>query len=365
MIQLILIFFYSSAVIQIGYYLLVGWKIAGHNNPCANNPSVSIVVCTHNRLELLKILILKLLEQEYKNYEIIIVDDRSDDGTPEYLKTLATVYPIIRVVRVAGTPVGINAKKFALTQGIYAARNEVILLTDSDCQPNSKLWIKHMAGAINEGIVFALGYSPYRKESGTLNALIRFETLLTGINYLGLAILGLPYMAVGRNLAYRRSFFVKEGGLTPNQHITGGDDDLLVNRLATKNNTAVVLHREASVKSEPKKTWREFFTQKIRHLSVSKYYNTWSQCMLGIWGLSYFGFLVLAIILVFIGINPYIIIGVVALRYTALLVAFHVFSGKVGDRLNLFLIPFVELIYVIIFPILSIRAWSVKRVQWN
>ena len=80
-------------------------------------------------------------------------------------------------------------------------------------------------------------------------------------------------MGVGRNLSYRRSKFLEVKGFNNFTKITGGDDDLFVNQHARKRNTAVCVDDDSIVTSFPKTTFASFFNQKIRHLSVGKYYR--------------------------------------------------------------------------------------------
>jgi cellulose synthase/poly-beta-1,6-N-acetylglucosamine synthase-like glycosyltransferase len=80
-------------------------------------------------------------------------------------------------------------------------------------------------------------------------------------------------MGVGRNLAYKRSTFFSTGGFKGLLSNRAGDDDLFVNRVATKNNTAVVCNRDSLVWSIAKDNWHEWIHQKRRHLSVSPQYR--------------------------------------------------------------------------------------------
>lgn len=118
-----------------------------------------------------------------------------------------------------------------------------------------------------------LGFSPYFETKGHINRLVRYDTLFNGLHYLGAALCGHPYMGVGRNLAYRKSLFFESGGFTHMMTSRAGDDDLFVNHLATKQNTAVVVNPEAYVWSVPKTTIKEWWQQKRRHVSVSPAYR--------------------------------------------------------------------------------------------
>jgi glycosyltransferase involved in cell wall biosynthesis len=276
---------YCVAVgVQLLYLLLVFSRTAFYRvrlpEP-GTRPGVSVVVCAWNEADNLRTLVPQLFAQQYPEFEVVVVNDRSTDETFALLHQFSQQYPALRVVHVDRTPAHVAAKKYALTLGIKAARHEVLLLTDADCRPASARWIERMADCLSTDKDLVLGISPYYKEPGLLNALIQFETFYTALQYISLALAGRPYMGVGRNLLYRRSFFLRHRGFERHYGILGGDDDLFVNRTATARNTAVCLHPDSFVYSFAKTRWAHWFTQKRRHLSVSSRYRRGSKILLG------------------------------------------------------------------------------------
>ncbi|MEP2023260.1 glycosyltransferase, partial [Reichenbachiella sp.] len=235
MIDLVAVVAIGSLMVLMMYWLVILIKILGYKSNAKKQYPVSVIVCAHNELDHLKKLIPILLKQSHADFEIVIVDDRSDDGTYDYL--LGNQSDKLKFARVDQVHDHINAKKFALTMGIKAASNDIILLTDADCLPVSENWISQMTGSFRKDVQYVLGVSPYEKSKGLLGQFIQFETQWTAMNYIGFALAGNPYMAVGRNLAYRKSSFLDHKGFSKIQHITGGDDDLIVNDHATKSNT--------------------------------------------------------------------------------------------------------------------------------
>jgi len=248
---------------------------------------VSVIVCAHDEEENLIEQVPLLLQQDYPQFEIIIVEDRCNDGTYDYLLQATKEHERLKMVRVTHKPDHINGKKFALTLGIKAARYDWVLLTDADCRPASTKWISQMTSQFEEPAKIVLGYSPYIKTPGLLNAFIRFESFLTGIQFIGIALLGKPYMGVGRNLAYRKEVFLNAKGFNSHLDVTGGDDDLFVNQHATKENTRVSIGPDALVFSKPKESWTEYFYQKFRHLSVGKLYKFSDKILLGVFSLTW------------------------------------------------------------------------------
>jgi hypothetical protein len=184
----------------------------------------------------------------------------------------------------------ISGKKYPLSIGVREAKYEILLLTDADCVPASEHWMQKMQDAYGEGIEIVLGYGAYHKTRGLLNKLIRFETFHTALQYLSYALAGIPYMGVGRNLSYRKDLFLRNKGFSSINHIPSGDDDLFINRVATKHNTAVVIDADAITRSIPKTTWSGWLKQKSRHYTTAKFYKPLHTFLLGLYFITQFSF---------------------------------------------------------------------------
>jgi len=274
-LSVLFLVFALSAAIQVFYYLwfylaTVLYKpseIKGTDQP------VSVIICARNEAENLKVFLPAILEQDYPDYEVIVVNDCSEDNSYEVLGRYLEKYPRLRVSNVNKDPQYTHNKKFAQFIGIKAAKNELLLFTDADCRPETTKWIEKMVSHFNEGTNIVLGYGGYLKKQGLLNRYIRYECLTIAVQYLGMAIRGIPYMGVGRNLAYRRSFFFDKKGFGSHTHIISGDDDLFVNSNSDKKNTCVEYSHAAHTKSLPAKNFNEWFLQKKRHMTTGPYYK--------------------------------------------------------------------------------------------
>lgn len=252
------------------------------NDQTVPTPGVSIILAAHNEGENLANYLPALLTQDWPEYEVIVVDDESEDNTRAVVESFMVQDPRLRLTFVPyGARVG-STKKLALTLAAKAAKYDYLLLTDADCVPESNRWIREMMSGFNahEGVDLVLGYGAYFAEEGHINLLERYDTLFNGLHYLGAALCGHPYMGVGRNLAYRKAMFFESGGFTRQMTNRSGDDDLFVNRVATKQNTAVVLSRDSYTWSISKKTIKAWWQQKRRHLSVSPNYRQETQLRL-------------------------------------------------------------------------------------
>lgn len=266
----------------------------------SSKPGVSVIICARDEYQNLKKNLPFIIDQDYPEFEVIVVNDGSTDDTELLLTNLKETYPNLRSTFVPYGATNFSTKKLALTLGIKAAKYDWVLLTDADCVPESRQWINSMARNFNQGVEFVLGYGPYVTYKTSLNKLITFDTLFIGLQYLGFALKGKPYMGVGRNLAYRKEVFFRLKGFASNLHLRSGDDDLLVNQAANAFNTKIEVSKESITWSEPNKSLRNWLFQKKRHLSVSSNYSHSSRFQLSLEpisrGLFYLSFILLLLI---------------------------------------------------------------------
>ncbi|MBK9509304.1 MAG: glycosyltransferase [Cytophagaceae bacterium] len=277
-----------AIVIQLIYILFIFTKVVGHQDFEADEklPPVSIIIAASNELENLRELLPILDKQDYPDFEILIADDRSSDGTYDYLLLNEDKLKHLSFLRVLDLPFHFTAKKYAVTMAVKKAKHEILLFTDADCRPMGDQWIKTMVSQMTEGKEIVLGFSKYQFFPGKLNSLIRYETFQTALQYLSFALAGVTFMGVGRNLLYKKSLFWKNNGFTSHFGLLSGDDDLFINETATGKNVAVSISEDGYTESEPKKTWSEWFVQKRRHLSVGKKYKFRDKLNIGLLWLS-------------------------------------------------------------------------------
>lgn len=246
-------------------------------------PGVSVIVAARNEQTNLNNYLQALLEQDYPKFEVIVVNDGSEDNTQMVLEEYHQKYPNMHITFVPLEARVTSSKKLALTLAIKAAIYDYLLLTDADCVPESNHWIAEMARGLSASpnTQIVLGYSPYFPESSAVNRIIRYETLFNGLHYMGRALAGHPYMGVGRNMLYSKTLFMDHKGFAGLLSLRSGDDDLFVNKVALRDNTNVVCSPNSLVWSLPKTTFREWIMQKRRHLSASPYYKPATRLMLG------------------------------------------------------------------------------------
>ncbi len=359
-----------TAIVQLIYWLGIFAKLAFYqpdSNKHTTNKPFSIIICSHNECENLQRLIPALLRQKYPCFEVIVVDDRSVDNTIVYLqKIYQTNKTLFNYLQIKQTPVGFNAKKYALMKGIEAAKFDYILLTDADCYNKSDTWVHEINQAYqHNSIEIVLGFSPYEKKASFLNALIRFETLMTAIQYLSMAIGGKAYMGVGRNLSYKKIIFKKNKGFQGIENIIGGDDDLFINKVSNKNNVNIVIAENAQMVSLPKISWKNWFRQKIRHLSVSRHYASKIKSILAVFYLSYGIYYICLLSLFFFNCHLFAMLAVYIIRILLIGYILHRCNKKLIQSYNVLLFPIMDVIYIMCLSLLAFCAYFIKRTSWT
>lgn len=366
LIDYLVALFLLCFLIQLFYYLFYFSRLAFYKPKEFNEnlEPVSIIICAKNERENLLEYLPLYLNQNYPEFEVIVVNDNSIDDTEDVLKAFALQFKHLKIVNVPDNDRFFGSKKFALTLGIKAAKYDRVLLSDADCKPNSENWARYM-NSYQKGKKIILGVGQHEKQKGLLNKLIRFETFYTALQYLSFALGKAPYMGVGRNLAYHTELFFNNKGFASHQHILSGDDDLFINEVANKHNTQVVVHPDAHTISKPKSTLKAWFRQKRRHYTTGKHYRFKHKLMLGVFHISHYLFIVLFVVLV-VKVTPfYLILGVFVLKVLIQMLIFKLSSSKIGGKDLIIFSPLLEIFFMIFNPIIVISNIISKKIKWN
>lgn len=277
----------AVTAVQLFYYCWFFSRIAFYKPKTRTQSQqhpVSVIICARDEDENLARNLPGVLVQSYpSSSEVVVVNDNSLDDSKYILQELKKTFKSLNVVELTQEAKLIPGKKYPLSIGIREAKHEVLLLTDADCVPASEHWIQKMQDAYDEKTEIVLGYGAYHRRPGLLNKLIRFETFHTALQYLSYALAGMPYMGVGRNLSYKKNVFLRNKGFSSINHVPSGDDDLFINKVATNQNTAVVIDPDAITRSVPRTTWGGWLKQKARHYTTAKYYRPQHKFLLGLY----------------------------------------------------------------------------------
>ena len=352
---LVILIFYFYFFIRLYFY---------KNKESTFNKPVSIIICAKNEIENLKKKLPSILKQNYFNFEVIVVNDQSTDDTALFLDELSKKYKHLKIVDIDNFVTNREGKKFALTLGIKTAKYEYLLLTDADCFPVSKNWVKKMSSNFNNANII-LGYGSYEKKKSFLNKMIRFDTFNVAQQYLSFALAGETYMGVGRNLAYKKSLFFKNKGVASHMHIPSGDDDLFIQEIANENTIAIEVSKDSHTQSAVIQNWRDWIYQKRRHLSTAPLYRNKLKVLLGIYPFAQLLFFLSIILLCIFQIDIYYIIILLFIKLTiSYLINYRLM--KVLNIFDLYLFhPFYEILHLFIqgnFVLLNLfkkpKKWS-------
>lgn len=343
----ILIVFGLMFLIQMVYHWLVFSKVAFYKKnrrPKTDDElePVSVVVWTRDSYEYLIEMLPLLLNQDYPDFEIVVVNDCSEDGTEDYLKDLERVEPRIKPVLLRQHLNFFNGKKFPLSMGIKSAKNDLLILTDVNCKPDTNKWLRSVVDCYKRNTEVVIGYCPIMFKKGLLNRIMRFDGLQQGLFYLSSALNGHPYMGIGKNLSYRKEMFYRNKGFTSHYTTSVGDDDLFISQVATKKNAEVLIDADNAIRTLPTDSFSLWMHQKSSRYSTIPQYNLGTKVSQGIFLWSQFLFYASFIALLCLphafdlSIGAIYYIPVLAiiflLRYGTQMFIYHKASKRLGEK---------------------------------
>jgi glycosyltransferase involved in cell wall biosynthesis len=356
--------FAFSALVQLLYYLFIFRKVnLFKKKEIGFNKEISVVVCGYNEAENLEVLIPKILDQDYPYFQLVVVNDQSNDDTKMILKKWE-YHPRIKIVTITDDIPKRVGKKFALSLGIKAAKYDYLLLTDADCVPVDDQWITSMVSSFSDQTQIVLGYGAYQKKKGLLNMLVRFDTFLVALQYFSYSLLGKTYMGVGRNLAYKKSLFFDNKGFASHLHIPSGDDDLFIREVATEHNTTISIDRSAATISVPKESFFSWIRQKSRHLSTSTEYSFDLKVLLGLFSLTQLMFWFSFIYLMIDSSILYVTLSIFALKTMVQYFIYFPFMKKMEEKDLGYFLLILDLLMILFQVIFGVANIFTKKKRW-
>ena len=364
---IILLCFGITFIIQLIYHWCVFSKLAFYKEKDRTKSDdqlepVSVVVCARDAYEYLQDLIPVLLTQDYPDYEIVIVNDCSEDETEEWLKDIERREPKIKPVQLRQHLNFFNGKKFPLSMGIKSAKNDLIILTDVNCLPTNSQWLRSVVNSYGNNTEVVIGYSPYMNKKGVFNQIMRFDAVQYAMQYLSAALNKHPYMGIGTNLSYRKELFYRHKGFTSHYTTSVGDDDLFISQVASKKNTEVLIDAENAILTTPPHKFGMWAHIKSSRYSTIPQYDTKAKASSALFTWSHFLFYASFIALMLlkpafalsIGAVYYIPILVFffLLRYGSQMIIYHGATKRLGEKGLLPGLIVYDLIFAFLTPIL-------------
>lgn len=356
----------SVALIQLFWLFFFYLRIALHKHKQGSNfPPVSVIITARNEEDNLFHLLPKVLEQDYPNYEVIVVNHQSVDDSSHILKAFERKYAHLKIIEIERNRHLKNGKKLPLTIAIKGAKHKHLMFTDADCSTSSNQWLKEMASQFSTQEEIVIGYAPYEKEAGVLNRIIRLDTVMVALNYLAYAKGGAAYMGVGRNMGYTKRLFMENDGFKSHYAIQSGDDDLFIQEVAKKRNYTVCISDNAFCYSKAENTWKDWIKQKSRHFTTADHYRVIKKLLLGIYPLTlllfYISFITLCIYSWLCWLTIVVFTGVVLFKW--------IIQGRsmivLREREFAWLFPFWDVFYALLAPILYYTTDKSTETKWK
>ncbi|MDX1470515.1 MAG: glycosyltransferase [Flavobacteriaceae bacterium] len=325
---------------------------------------VSVIIAARDEALNLHKNLPKILNQDYPDFEVIVINDQSTDNSSEILEGLKKQHSRLKVIETI-TLNKISNKKKAIEMGIQEASSEYLLFTDADCRPNSNKWISSMMMFASSPPTIVLGYGGYERESSLLNKLIRYETIVTAIQSFSWAKINRPYMGVGRNLLYNKGLFAQVNGFSRHSEVLSGDDDLFVQDASLFSRTYTNLSPDSFTYSSAKTRLAQYINQKRRHITTSPYYRGLFKIWLGTLFFSYLAFWGLGIALFVLDFQLHLLLAIVIIKFLVQSIIVIKASQIFKERDLILLFPLLEFVliafqlYIFILNLINKpKSWS-------
>lgn len=326
-----------------------------------NPPGITVLICARNAEKMLRDHLPQWLEQSFSPYELLLVDDASEDQTPELLQTLKSRYPHLRFIRVSEKKTA--GKRAALLTGLEHCRYEQVVLTDADCRPSGPEFLEELAAQIGAQPVTYIGLGLYESGKTWVNAAIQYETIHAAYLYYPAAVLGFPYMGVGRNMGYARENGIRMVKSSIREGLAGGDDDLAL-RSGLGGKPICISGAQAWTVSMAPEDFKSWSRQKQRHMGTSTHYSILSLFWIGADYLSGLGMWLMSAYFLWL-----LQIGPVLVTFCVLLIQWKLYHTSLKRRrteISVFRIFAGELICTFVLPVLWMQAISKKnRNRWT
>lgn len=207
--------------------------------------------------------------------QIIVVNDHSTDNTVDLVKSFpAANISLINLSDHVIDPIN-SYKKKAIEVAIAQASGELIVTTDADCIAPPK-WIETIASFYQQKNAAFIAAPVKIKPGKSLLSIFQSLDFLTLQGITGAAAhKNFHSMCNGANLAYKKQVFYEVNGFEGIDAIASGDDMLLMHKVFSKypNRVFYLKSREAIVSTQPAKSWKAFFNQRIRWASKADKYD--------------------------------------------------------------------------------------------
>ncbi len=361
----LLIAFVIITIIQVVYFWMFFSRLFFNKEKTRNEEHlpVSVVITANNQYTDLKSNLQSWLSQDYPNFEVVVVIDNSDDGSKELLKDFSRHNDNLHIVELMQKLNWFSGRKFPLSLGIKSASNDLILLTDHTCKPETSTWIREMVSAYTPGKEIVMGYTTFATKTG-INKWLRFTAFYDALFYLSMALSGLPFKGIGKNLSYSRNLFYNHKGFSSHYVINAGDDELFVNRASNKSNVAIKITPESRVLHVRKISLSKWFATERTRLKIRRFFKWRDRLLIRGFSFTSFAFYGLLVFLLIMKVPLLILLSLFALRFISQMVIFGLVQKKLSEKNLLLLSPVFEILLILIDFVIWASLLFSRKSKW-
>jgi len=279
---LLLAGFVLALLIQLFYQILMAvFTLSGKKKETPSEyPSISIIVPSRNYEDNLRELIPTLLDQDYPDFEVVVVDDCSSDGTEWYLAGLKLESAKLKTSRIIQETDFPNA--LVITIGVRAATKDWLVFLNPLCRVGGNGWLKSISAGMRPNTEALLGFVKYTNLEGSMQKFFRYENFDSFILYGSARYLGLPMPIADVNMAYRREQFLDLKGFAAVLDARFSENELYINKIANRKNSTYLLDQSTVIDFHGETGWHDGMIFKKKQLQLKRKFSFKKKLFLGI-----------------------------------------------------------------------------------
>lgn len=225
MLLLVYVILYTALLLLLFFF----WKKnTGRHYGGKVDPKVALVIPFRNEMDNLPLMVDQVASYVPQKWQVIWVDDQSDDGSKDFLRGCIQKIPACDWELLDSRGMG---KKSALDTGIRNVDADIIITTDADVRFHRNPFLPLIEAFSDPRIQLVAGPVLSSEAKGWFAAFQQIEwasiQLVTGSSF----AMKIPLMCSGANLAFRRSAFLEVDGYKGNEHYLSGDDEFLMKKI--------------------------------------------------------------------------------------------------------------------------------------
>lgn len=308
---------------------------------------ISVIVYAKNNEKELRSLVPVLLNQNYHQFEIVLINNASTDHTLHLIKEFALMYPNIRIVDVVNNEAFWGNKKYAITLAVKASKYEYLVCMDADKKIHSNNWLVQFTSHFTLNKTLVMGTSYYSKTKGFFNKFFRYCHALQQLQSLSWSKISKPYSLNLHQIAFKKEEFYRVNGFINHMQKPLFVNEYFLNDASSQKNTAICEHADAMIEVAPLPTKKEFRYFNKQQQQLLKNSNGSTSFKIKLFNFLQFLFVMLTITA--FAVVPeywYITLGFLVIRYLILGIVFAKTAKKFHYNDLIIYFPILDLFYI-------------------